>query len=84
MPDEKQTYFSLFFASIFPQKEAVKSPYHVHHPCIKSIICFPADNTVAIPVDHGCQIQGPPPDGNIGKSMDHDWFVLSITALRRR
>ena len=37
-----------------------------HHPCIKSIIDFPADNTAAVPVDHGCQIQEPSPDGNIG------------------
>src|SRR5699024_7575942 len=27
-----------------------------HHPCIKSIIDFPADNTAAVPVDHGCQM----------------------------
>ena len=35
-----------------------------HHSCIKSIIYFPADNTAAVPVDHGCQIQEPSPDGN--------------------
>ena len=37
-----------------------------HHPCIESIIYFPADNTAAVPVDYGCQIQEPSPDGNIG------------------
>ena len=37
-----------------------------HHPCIKSIIYFPTDNTAAVPVDHGCQIQEPSPNGNIG------------------
>lgn len=37
-----------------------------HHPCIKSIIYFPADNTAAVPVDHGCQIQEPSPDRDIG------------------
>lgn len=55
-----------------------------HHPCIKSIIYFPADNTAAVPVDHGCQIQEPSPDRDIVISMDHAWFGLSITALRRR
>ena len=29
-----------------------------HHPCIKGIIDFPADNTAAVPVDHRRQIQG--------------------------
>lgn len=37
-----------------------------YHPCIKSIIYFPADNTAAVPIDHGCQIQDPSPDGDIG------------------
>ena len=37
-----------------------------HHPCIKSIIDFPADNTAAVPVNHGRQIQESAPDGDIG------------------
>ena len=55
-----------------------------HHPCIKSIIDFPADNTAAVPVNHGRQIQESAPDGDIGNIDGPAWFGLSITALRRR
>ena len=37
-----------------------------NHPCIKRIIDFPADNTAAVPVNHGRQIQESAPDGDVG------------------
>ena len=37
-----------------------------HHSGIKCVIHFPADNTAAVPVNHGGQIQKSAPDWNIG------------------
>ena len=48
-----------------------------HHPCIKSIIDFPADNTAAVPVNHGRQIQESAPDGDIG-NIDGPCLVWSV------
>ena len=57
-----------------------------NHSGIKRVIYFPADNTTAIPVDHGCQIQKSALDRNICNVNRPGliWFVYDCITKKIR